>query len=118
LSISVNQTGDQGLQFLGQAPLASTLRVLDIGKTGVTAKGLARLAASPLAQTLERLVLRGNPLGDGSEEALAALAAATRLQQLDVRGTHRTIPRQTGYGSEARTPPAALCERLGDGLLW
>lgn len=117
LSVSVNQIGDAGLQHLGQAPLARSLRELDVGSTGVTAAGLARLAASPLAATLERLILRGNPLGSGSEESLAALAAAPRLVHLDLRGTHRALP-HGGYGSENKAPPAALCERLGDGLLW
>jgi len=90
---------------------------LDVGSTGVTAAGLARLAASPLAATLVRLGLRGNPLGNESEEALAALATAPRLAQLDLRGTHRNVPRH-GYGSEALLPPASLRERLGEGLLW
>lgn len=116
LAISVNQTGDLGLQFLGNAPLARSLRELDLGKTGVTAQGVARLAESPLAATLQRLVLRGNSL-DASEAALAALANAPRLEQLDLRGTHRAVPR-SGYGAETRTPPAALSERLGSGLLW
>ena len=117
LAVSVNKTGDLGLQFLVHAPLARSLRELDVGSTGVTAAGLARLAASPLAATLVRLGLRGNPLGEGSEAALAALAAAPRLTHLDLRGTHRSIPR-SGYGSDAVAPPAALRERLGDGLLW
>jgi uncharacterized protein (TIGR02996 family) len=118
LAISVNKIGDLGLQTLGASPLAQSLRELDLGTTGVTAQGVAKLAASPLAATIERLILRGNPLGDGSEDALAALASAPKLKHLDVRGTHRSIPRQTGYGSEARKPPDALCERLGAGLLW
>jgi hypothetical protein len=117
LAVSVNKTGDLGLQFLGHAPLARTLRELDAGSTGVTAAGLARLAASPLAASLVRLGLRGNPLGEGSEAALAALAAAPRLAHLDLRGTHRVVPR-SGYGSDAVAPPAALRERLGEGLWW
>ena len=117
LAISVNKTGDLGLQFLGNAPLASTLRELDLGSTGVTAKGLAQLIASPLAATLQRLVLRGNALGDVSEQVLVALSKAPQLAHLDLRGTHRSVPR-SGYGSETLASPAALFERLGDGLLW
>jgi uncharacterized protein (TIGR02996 family) len=118
LSVSLNKTGDLGLQFLGHAPFAKSLRELDVSTTGVTAAGLLRLAASPLAATLERLGLRGNPLGDRSEQALAALAAAPlRLSHLDLRGTHRSIPR-SGYGAADLSPPPALRERLGEGLLW
>jgi hypothetical protein len=120
LSLNSNPTGDLGLQFLGAWPVAQTLRELDIGMTGVTAQGLLRLAESPLAATLKRLVLRGNPLGsvgNGIADALATLAKAPRLEQLDLRGTHRAVPR-SGYGAVTKAPPAALCERLGAGLLW
>ena len=117
LSLSVNKTGDMGLQLLAHSPVAATLRELDLSTTGITTAGVARLVASPLLNNLESLSLRGNLLGEGSERALAALAHAPRLKRLDLRGTHRGESRY-GYGASTRDEPAALRERLGDGLLW
>lgn len=117
LLASVNRAGDLGLAHLANSSLAGVLRELDLGTNAVTAVGLLPFGTSPLMAGLETLVLRGNVLGEGASEALAALARAPNLKRLDLRGTHRETSRY-GYGAIAEEAPAALKARLGEDFLW
>jgi hypothetical protein len=116
LSLAVNPIGEGGLTRLAAAPYAQTLRDLDLSGCQLQGADLSSLKAGSFPN-LERLSLRGNPLGQVDFRHLLRPDVLPRLQHLDLRATHRGLPR-SGYGNEDQSPPQELCQRLGDGLLW
>lgn len=114
LHLNSNPLMQAGLDQLASSYLATTLRELDVGASGVTA--IERLAASPLGERLESLILRGNALKE-MDTVLASLERMPSLKHVDLRGTHSQTARY-GYGTTNTAAPAKLRERLGDGLVW
>jgi uncharacterized protein (TIGR02996 family) len=83
--------GDAGLVAVAgnnQFDYFPALTDLDLTGNGITDEGVRALVGSPLWPRLRKLVLCRNPLGVDTPELLAAAAARSRLEFLDLRFTN------------------------------